>query len=846
MIYIIDIETNDLLSGMIDYREFPYKLREDARLWCVVITNYKTGEVTRLVKEEVTKEALKQALNGATYIVAHNGIKFDFLALKLFGVFDYKIGYIDEDDTLFGKKVTFVDTLILSRLFDPSKYGGHSLGVWGERLGEPKTDFRQLCIDKGYIDKSAPRGAEFKQFCEEMVLYCEQDCNVNGKLLTHLSKIKREWDGWDAAIKMENKLADLGVKREHLGFAFDKEAAIKCVEDLTEKMTVLEDRVNPILPTKPLNKTEESFYTPPVNQLTYKLVKDTTPPKNQIKKDGELTSAMMRFIEKHELTFNEDGLVVYGDKEFEFPLLRPLVETPEPSEAMIRFAENVGGEIKLDNTFLFKDKSYTLPMECNPIITELPSSISDLDHVKQYLISLGWNPSEWRVRDLTKDAKKQSISYEKRIKALERWIKETFEDGKYKKQRLKELDMGNNPDEIFHILSEKLNNDFPVRVPTSPSVRVGVAKELCPNLESLGSKVDFAKDFTLYLTYKHRKASIAGGDVEDMDFDKESPNTGYLSIYREEDGRVPTAAIEIGANTSRMTHLKVVNLPRVTSEYGEQIRSLFGCGKGAVFFGFDYASLEARIQGHYIYPYTGGKEMAETLLAEKPNDIHTLTGISLGIERSEAKNINYGILYGAQVTKIMNMLGVSKRRATEILNGFWDVNISLSELKQKVEDFWENTEQKFIKAIDGRKIMTRSKHSLLNALFQSGGVIFAKNVEVYLAQYIEEQGLCVDCFEGKPDVGSMVSMHDEQALYCNPKLLKFKTFESEEEAKNFVKNWKGEQLSAVGHGSKYFVCLPNIVSRSIQKAIDTTESRLKMRVTFGYEYMLGKNWAQCH
>ena len=58
MIYIIDIETNDLLSGMIDYREFPYKLREDARLWCVVITNYKTGEVTRLVKEEVTKEAL--------------------------------------------------------------------------------------------------------------------------------------------------------------------------------------------------------------------------------------------------------------------------------------------------------------------------------------------------------------------------------------------------------------------------------------------------------------------------------------------------------------------------------------------------------------------------------------------------------------------------------------------------------------------------------------------------------------------------------------------------------------------------------------------------------------------
>ena len=39
-------------------------------------------------------------------------------------------------------------------------------------------------------------------------------------------------------------------------------------------------------------------------------------------------------------------------------------------------------------------------------------------------------------RDFTKDSKKQSLSYEKRVVAFERWLKET-QEGKYTKLRLK-------------------------------------------------------------------------------------------------------------------------------------------------------------------------------------------------------------------------------------------------------------------------------------------------------------------------------------------------------------------------------------------------------------------------
>ena len=67
-----------------------------------------------------------------------------------------------------------------------------------------------------------------------------------------------------------------------------------------------------------------------------------------------------------------------------------------------------------------------------PLETHEVADISDLDHVKSHLIELGWRPTEMKVRDLTKDSKKQSISYEKRVETLDRWLAQTFDEGKYK------------------------------------------------------------------------------------------------------------------------------------------------------------------------------------------------------------------------------------------------------------------------------------------------------------------------------------------------------------------------------------------------------------------------------
>lgn len=789
---VVDIEANNLLANMLDFSTLPYKMNNEARLWCVVVRDVDTDETVSLFSptgSTITKEQVQKAFEGCTEVIAHNGIKFDFIALDLFGVLDYEVGYLGKPDKLFGKEVKITDTLIRSRLFNPDRYGGHSLEAWGKRLGSFKDDFRQQSIDAGLIPSNAPKGEEFRQYSDIMLSYCQQDTLVTKLVYLELEQEFTSYTKWARPEKLENKLADLAIRRESYGFWFDKEAAIACLEDLQEKMQALADKVNPILPPKPMNKGTLKAYTPP---------------KNQLKQDGTPTAHMKNFAAKH------------------------------------------GAEID-DDLFIYNGYARKMPFE-EPIETHETASIDDLDHVKMHLINLGWKPTEFKVRDLTKDSKKQSISYEKRVAAMDTWLNQTFDEGKYKEARLLELDMGYNKASIRAKLLKKLADNKPVRIPTSPAVRVGVEKELCPNLVTLGDKVAFANDFSLYLTYRHRKSSIAGGDIDDMDFDEEAPNTGFLSMYREIDGRVATPAIEIGASTNRYRHIGVCNIARASSIYGKEMRSLFGCGEGMVQLGFDFSSLEARIQGHYILPFNGD-DLAEQLLASKPNDIHSLNAKKLGIPRDQAKSVSYALMYGAAYQKLKKMLGLTEEQAKTLFDAYWDAVEPLKNLRDAVGSSWEARGKSFVIGVDGRKIVTRSKHSLLNALFQSGGVICAKYATVFIYQLLEGQGYKCNPFKEKTiDMCGMIEYHDECQLAVNPKLFQYKIFKTEDELKEFESTWDGEQLgSAVeGKNGTLVIALPNPVSKAITKAIDMAVEEVKLKVPLGMEWTVHKNWMGCH
>lgn len=562
MRYIIDIEANNLLAPALDYSKLPFKLKDTFKVWCVVVRNILTGSVIRLYGEELTKERLAKSLKDATEIIGHNIVTYDLPVLKLYGLLDYQIGYPGKPSTVNSSPVTITDTLIWSKLLNADRLGGHSLEAWGLRLGNHKTYFE-----------------EWDKFSMEMLEYCVQDTSVNKTILEALEK-EKGGNAYDRAYSMEVKLADLTLRQELFGFELDVELAHKNLEFLEKTMKEIAAKVDPILPPKKLGKTA---------------VKAFMPPKKQFKADGSLSALMQKFIEKHNLEYDENKSTVV-----------------------------VNGVVK------------TLPIT-DPIKTEEPATIEDIDVVKGYLLSLGWVPSEIKERDLCKKTDKTQRNSVELKETIERYVEQTKESV-FADLRCEALET--NLLRLEGMLLSKIEpgKQRPIYVPTTPKLTVGVEKEICPNLIALGEKAEFVGDVVKYYTYRHRKNSISGGVLDE---DGE-PETGFLSAVRE-DGRVPTPADTLGANTGRYRHKIVCNIPRNTSLFGEEMRSMFRSGKKLWQLGYDFASLEARIMGHYVLPYTDGADLAAALIAEKPNDIHTINAKKLGIDRSSAKSFSYAL-----------------------------------------------------------------------------------------------------------------------------------------------------------------------------------------------------------
>ena len=762
---IIDIEANNLLGPALDYKVLPFRLKETFKVWCAVIRNVDTGAVRRLYGEELTPKHFAAALKDATEVIGHNIVGYDLPVLALSGLLTYSVGYPGKPSFLNGKIVEITDTLLWSKLLNADRLGGHSLAAWGKRLGN----------DKIYFE-------EWDRFSTEMLEYCVQDTSVNQTILLELEK-EKAGTAFDLAYSMEIKLADLTLRQELFGFELDTVLAQNNIAFLEQTMQTIALKVNPLLPPKKLGKTA---------------VKEFTPPKIQLKKDGTISAVMVKFMQKHGMDY-----------------------------------------IDWMHEATLNGKTYTIPFT-EPIKTTEVATIEDIDVVKGYLLSLGWVPSEIKERDLCKKTDKTQRNSAELKEAIERYVEQTTES-LFCDLRCEALDT--NRLRLKQLLLSKIDpaKQRPIYVPTTPTLTVGVEKEICPNLISLGKKAEFVSDVVKYYTYRHRKNSIAGGVLDE---DGE-PITGFMSALRE-DGRVPTPADTLGANTGRYRHKIVCNIPRVTSLFGEEMRNMFKAGKGLWQLGYDFASLEARIMGHYVLPYTEGVELAAALVAEKPNDIHSINAKKLGIDRSSAKSFSYASIYGAQPKKLAKMLGITETEAKMLFNAYWDAVPALKELKEAVEKSWESNGKKYIRGLDGRRLSTRSKHSLINVLFQSGGAIAAKWSAVRMAEKMDQIGILGDpLLHSKTDIKCwwMIHMHDEQQMACHPKLMKVESYASEQLAEQAY----SEGCSAVGHGSKgAYRGFKTSPVECIDYGITEACKELNLRVDLGFEWIPGLSWGQCH
>lgn len=558
--YYFDIEATNLLDDKsVDYTASPWKLKDNFKIHCIVATDIDTLETFEFVQKDVYTKFKQWAIDNVNEIISHNGINYDMLVCKVALGMPYTIC----PDTWCGKPVVIHDTLVLSKVLNPDRRG-HSIEYFGQILGFPKIDWRSKAIELGLIDKQAERGAEFSTYHPEMLVYCKQDVLVGCKTFHYLMKEWGDWK-WQEAYDLEKAVAEIITRQSHRGFWFDMDLAKSNIAELDQLMQERKERVEPNLPQKPMGVTK---------------LKQYMPPKEQFLKNGKPNSFIQKWAEKH------GGSVIEEEGKY--------------------------------LTTLY-GKKYILPIEQKPIVTHEPAAIDDTTFIKEVLVGAGWQPTQYKEKDLTVDTKKQKLSLEKYAATVERYVTQTLSSA-FCKDRCDKL--GTSPARLKDkLLRHDLNK--PLKVFTNPTFTVGQEKEIDPALESLADSFPYVRDIIEYLTYKHRRNSILGGGMDVFEDDEDDFETGFIPNVRT-DGRIPTPADSCGCATGRMKHKGVANIPRVTSLYGANMRALFGVSPDdpTIQFAYDFASLEARIEADYCWRYDQTKEYCNSLIQEKPHDVH--------------------------------------------------------------------------------------------------------------------------------------------------------------------------------------------------------------------------------
>ena len=184
------------------------------------ITLFQRGQV--IVSEWVTSpESLSNTLNGATHVVGHNLLGFDLPVLA--EVWDFTLP----------PSVSVIDTLVMSRLANPSRDGGHSL--------------RNLAIQCGLNQKQDFNVADFDgPITDAMVEYCLADTVANGDVFNMLRRELKDFS--TESIDLEHAVARETKVQESNGFKLDFPLACSIHTHHTARMKEIEQELQEVFP----------------------------------------------------------------------------------------------------------------------------------------------------------------------------------------------------------------------------------------------------------------------------------------------------------------------------------------------------------------------------------------------------------------------------------------------------------------------------------------------------------------------------------------------------------------------------------------------------------------------
>ncbi|OJV64984.1 MAG: DNA polymerase I [Clostridiales bacterium 38-18] len=211
----------------------------------------------------------------------------------------------------------------------------------------------------------------------------------------------------------------------------------------------------------------------------------------------------------------------------------------------------------------------------------------------------------------------------------------------------------NSPKQLGTILFEKLGLPSEKKTKTGYSTSHDV-------LEKLSNQHPIVNEIIEYRTYTKLKSTYIDG----------------LRLVITDGDRVHTSLNQTIAVTGRLssTDPNLQNIP-IKLPFGRKIRRFFIANQDSVLLDADYSQIELRVLAHL-------SEDPKLIEAFKTDmDIHTLTASQVfhvaeaevsSLQRSRAKEVNFGIVYGMGDFGLSESLGISRKDAKTYIENYFD------------------------------------------------------------------------------------------------------------------------------------------------------------------------------
>ena len=293
----------------------------------------------------------------------------------------------------------------------------------------------------------------------------------------------------------------------------------------------------------------------------------------------------------------------------------------------------------------------------------------------------------------------------------------------------------NSPKQLGEILFEKMQLD-----PKAKKTKTGQYATSEDVLQKLSSKHEIIPQILEYRTLQKLKSTYV--DALPGQIDKK-------------DDRVHTNFSQTTAATGRLASVNpnLQNIP-IRTLRGQQIRGAFVSDEGKKIISADYSQIELRL----IAEISGEQNMIKAF--QNGEDIHASTAAKLfnipledvtKIQRSQAKTVNFGIIYGQGAFALAEQTGLSRTEAKKMIDSYYETYPRLKEYMaeqvKKAQDFG------YVETILGRKrhlkdinssnfvVKAHAERNAVNAPIQGSAADIIKLAMIKIDSELETQNL---------------------------------------------------------------------------------------------------------